>query len=424
MAVVGAAIAAVEPGACLRAPLSRLRPTIDQASAWHVVAAGKAAGAMMRACLASIERRPASALCASPGHVDGLPAWIRQFAGGHPTPNDQSAAAGRAALDVAAAAGPDDLLVVLLSGGASALFALPVPGVPLVDKQATTDRLLRAGATIHALNSVRKHLSAVKGGRLAASTRARTVCLAISDVVGDDPSVIGSGPAVGDPTTYADALRSLDSHGGRAGFPASVVQTLQAGLRGELAETPKPASVELRRSEIHVIASQLDAVRGAQKEARARGYEVHLHEAPIVGEARNAAIAHAAALRLLCDTVASSFCVVSAGETTVRVAGQGLGGRNQEFALALVEPLARWPRAAVAVSVGTDGIDGPTSAAGAIIDSTSLERALESDLVPARYLADNDAYHFFRPLGDLVVMGPTGTNVGDVQVVVVANRRP
>jgi glycerate 2-kinase len=328
--------------------------------------------------------------------------------------------AGRAALCAAQAVGFDESLVLLLSGGASALIAVPAPGVSLEAKREVTRRLLRADADIHAINCVRKHLSHVKGGRLAEACAGRTVTLAISDVVGDDPSVIGSGPTVADPTTYLEALEVIDACGGRSVFPRDAVAWLERGAAGDVAETPKPGSASLSRSAVHIIGSGADARAAATDAARHLGYRVIPAERPIVGEARARGVEHAAWLAVLGADHAEALCVVSGGETTVRVTGSGTGGRNQEFALAAVPGLAAIGRAAALASVGTDGVDGPTDAAGAVADSTSAARAQASGVDPMRYLEANDAWSFFDRLGDLVRTGATNTNVGDLQVALIA----
>jgi hydroxypyruvate reductase len=416
----------VDADACVRSALRDLAPTLAAVRRWHVLAAGKAAGPMLRAALDSMPAPPAAAVCVVPHVVTGLPAWVEVCLGGHPVPTPGSVAAGERALALAADCGEDDHFLVLLSGGASALLAAPTGSITLADKQATTQQLLRAGADIHAVNTVRKHLSRTKGGRLAASCRAATPCLAISDVVGDDPSVIGSGPTVADPTTFADALAVIDRHGGTSAYPGAVVEWLQAGLRTGHGESPKPGAASLERVRTKVVASRLEALRGAAAEAARLGYAVTTLQDAIVGEARTAAATHGA---LVSGVVAGGprgpLCVVSTGETTVTVTGDGLGGRNQEFALASLPWLNGLDRDAVIVSVGTDGIDGPTDAAGAVADSTTTGRAAAAG-VPAAdtFLAANDAYHFFDRLGDLVITGPSGTNVGDVQVVMVGAARP
>jgi hydroxypyruvate reductase len=349
-----------------------------------------------------------------------VPDGFESIVGDHPIPTAASERAGRQALALAESVGPDDTLLVLLSGGASALMAVPADDVTLDDKRATTDRLLRAGADIYALNTVRKHLSAIKGGQLAA--RARGVCraLAMSDVVGDDLSVIGSGPTVADASTFGDALDVVRRFGGEATYPPAAIARLRRGAAGEIADTPKPGDPRLARADTRVIGSRRDAMRGAEREGAALGYAVMRIDDPVVGEARMTAGVHLGAALAQAADLPRPVCIVSSGETTVRVTGAGKGGRNQEFALAAAGPLARAGATAVLASVGTDGIDGPTDAAGAIVDHTTLRRAEASGLALDRFLSDNNAYAFFDALGDLIHTGPTGTNVGDLQVILLA----
>ena len=326
--------------------------------------------------------------------------------------------AGGRALAIAEAAADEELLV-LLSGGASALMAAPAEGLTLDDKRQTTDTLLRAGADIHALNTVRKHLSRIKGGRLAACAPGRCRTLAISDVVGDDLSFIASGPTVPDPTTFEDALGVLRRFGDVDAYPPPVVAHLTRGVSGKLPETPKPGDPRLARAVSVVIGGRRDAMIGAASLARTLGYHVVVRDAPVVGEARTAAHSHVRDVEAAARAAERPLCVVSSGETTVRVLGSGRGGRNQEFALAAAA-LVSSSGSVVAASVGTDGIDGPTDAAGAVVDSTTLARARASGLDPSDFLRDNNAYAFFAGLGDLIRTGPTGTNVGDLQVFLVA----
>jgi hydroxypyruvate reductase len=313
------------------------------------------------------------------------------------------------------------VLLVLLSGGASALMAVPADGLTLDDKRRTTEQLLRSGADIHALNAVRKHLSAIKGGWLAARTPGSSRTFAVSDVVGDDLSVIASGPTVPDASTFAEALDVLRRFGSVDAYPAAVVTRLEKGERGEVPETPKPGDARLSRADAAVIGGRRDAMDGAAREAEARGYHVVRIDDPVIGEARITAPSHLRAVVARVAGVGRPVCVVSSGETTVRVTGHGKGGRNQEFALAAAAPLASLGVPAVVASVGTDGVDGPTDAAGALVDSSTTARAQTAGLgAPDRYLADNNAYAFFEPLGDLIHTGPTDTNVGDLQVIVLA----
>lgn len=412
-----AAVAGADAGRCVARAWPAAGGIVRSAAAWHLISAGKAAGPMMLACLAAAPRPPARAMAVARERPVGVPEGVECFAGGHPTPNAGSAAAGRRALDIAAGASEDDVLVVLLSGGASAVLEVPADPVTLDDLGRTTDRLLRAGADIAALNAVRKHLSLIKGGRLAAACRGRTIALVISDVVGDDLSVIGSGPTVADPSTYAEALAVLVRFGGLDAFPAVVVDALALGARGSRPETPKPGSSCLGRTSTTIVGSRADAINGARLEAESRGYDVDVLETPVTGEARAAAQSLLARVRSTAQRPGRRRCLLSGGETTVSVTGQGRGGRNQEFALAMAVPLASLGAPAVVASIGTDGIDGPTDAAGAFVDSTTISRAAAAGLQPPQtYLDDNDSYSFFEALGDLIVTGPTRTNVGDVQV--------
>jgi hydroxypyruvate reductase len=416
---------AADAGRLVRAALAEASVTDRLASAAQldVIAVGKAAGPMLTAFAGSVNRPLRAVEGIGPGRPESLPANTGWHESGHPIPDARSVSAAQGALAIAAATAPDDLLVVLLSGGASALMALPASGITLEDKQDTVRRLLRAGATIDELNTVRKHLSGIKGGRLAAAAAAPVVTLVISDVVGDDLSVIGSGPTMPDPSTFADALAVLDRRDGVASYPAGVVALLQRGERGEVPETPKADDPRMARSLARIIGGRMTAVEGAVAAARSRGYGVHVIDRPIVGEAREAARAFADEVRATVSRATTPACVIGAGETTVHVTGTGVGGRNQEFALAMIGylPGPHGPGAAGAFgSIGTDGIDGPTDAAGAIVDATTADRAAALGLDPRRFLDNNDSYHFFSALDDLLRTGPTGTNVGDVQVALIA----
>ena len=286
-----------------------------------------------------------------------------------------------------------------------------------------TSVLLRAGVAIDALNCVRKHLSAIKGGRLAVAAGGRIVTLAISDVVDpvpDDPAVIGSGPTTPDPTTFAEALAVCRAAGVGGMLPAAALEALERGVRGEMEESPKPGDARLAGASFHVIGSRRDAIEGAARAARGRRFSVVTIDEPVTGEARVAAERYVRTIARLAHEQPRPLCVVSAGETTVRVTGGGRGGRNQEFALAAAFLLVRRFPEAVIASVGTDGIDGPTDAAGALVDTTTPARATERGLHrPQHYLAANDSYTFFETLGDLVRTGPTDTNVGDLQIALI-----
>jgi hydroxypyruvate reductase len=292
-------------------------------------------------------------------------------------------------------------------------MALPIDGLALHDKQDAIRRLMLRGADIHALNTVRKHLSGVKGGRLAAACSGTTVTLAISDVVGDDVSVIGSGPGVPDTTTWRQVAAIVERFG-----PASAALRvfIEHGLAGRIAETPKPGDAAMRRVHAHVIASRRHALAAARAHAEALGYHVTVLEGDVTGESRDAARPWLRKALIASADLPVPRCVLSAGETTVRVSGGGRGGRNQEFALAVSRELRTVRDDVLAASVGTDGIDGPTDAAGAMADRTTIARGEALGLDWSAFLDDNNAYDFFASLGDLIHLGRTDTNVGDVQV--------
>ena len=410
-AIVQGALDAVSPRAVIAAAYRDAAPAPQ--AALTVLIVGKAASAMA-AALRQVHQGPLAGLVV--GTHGGAPPPLCWQQGAHPVPDARSQAAAAAALTLARGVAPGDGLLVMVSGGASALLALPVEGVTLADKQETTRRLLAEGAEIGALNAVRKHLSAIKGGRLAQACPGRVDAWLLSDVVGDDPAVIGSGPTVPDPTTFRDAIEVLEAHGGRASFPPSAVAHLERGVAGALAETPKTAA-DLPRARARVIAGQAQALDGARRVAEQLGYQVVRRPAPVVGQAREAAWQHYDWLRGAAASVQRPVCVLSGGETTVRVTGAGRGGRNQEFALALAPRLAGGPW--LVASVGTDGVDGPTDAAGAWVDGSTAARAAAAGLDPMTYLDANDAWSFFTRVGGLIVSGPTDTNVGDLQVALI-----
>jgi len=384
-----------------------------------VIAAGKAAVPMAIAAKrvfgARARRGLIVGLPAGSSSGEGLP--FPMIIGGHPTPTEESERGGREALQLAASIGRDETVVLLLSGGASAVMTVPAEGITLADKQATTAQLLRAGADIQALNTVRKHLSGIKGGWLAAKAGGACRTFAISDVVGDDVSVIGSGPTVPDASTFRDTLDILQRFGGERAYPARVVERVKNGAAGRVEETPKAGDARLANARTSVIGGRRDAMDGAVRDAESRGYHVLRIDDAVVGEARVAGPSHLRACVAQAAGVGRPACIVSSGETTVRVTGSGKGGRNQEFVLVCAAPLSSLGISAAMASVGSDGIDGPTDAAGAIVDSTTLERARAMKLQPDTFLDRNDAYEFFAPLGDLIKTGPTGTNVGDLQII-------
>ena len=344
--------------------------------------------------------------------------------GGHPLPDVASVESAQAALRVAAdARGHGDVLLVLLSGGASAMLEMPAAGISLADFVLLTKLLLASGMAIADMNAVRKHVSAIKGGRLAAAAGS-TLTFAISDVhapVPDDPASIGSGPTVADPSTFADAERALRAADLIERVPASVGEHIARGVRGEVPETPKPGDARLSHAQFVLAGSRQDAMDGACAEATGRGYHVVRISEPTLGDASRAAVAFVARGADAARAAKGRVCVVASGETTVRLGGDhGVGGRNQEFALAAASTLESLG-ACVLASIGTDGVDGPTDAAGAIVDSTTFARSRALGVAIDRALAAHDAYPALQRLGALVVTGPTGTNVGDLQLLLLGS---
>lgn len=396
-----AAVAAADPASCVPGflpPMPRGRTV--------VVGAGKAAAAMARA----VERH-------WPGRLEGFVVTrygyglacerIEVVEAAHPVPDAAGVEAAQRALRTVSALTADDLVLALMSGGGSALLAAPAAGVTLADKQVLTRALLACGATIHEINTVRKHLSAIKGGRLAAAAQpARVVTLAISDVPGDDPADVASGPTIADLSTCADALEVLDRYGIEA--PAPVRRLLATGAT----ETPK----QLAAGEVQVIASARGALDAAAAAARAEDVKPQIVGDDLEGEARDVARAMAAATSACADV--APCVLLSGGETTVTVRGHGRGGRNSEFLLALAIALDGQARVH-AIACDTDGIDGSEDNAGAVIGPDTLARARAAGLDARAFLADNDAYGFFSALGDLVVTGPTRTNVNDFRAILI-----
>ena len=385
-----------------------------------VVGAGKAAGAMA----AAVEARwPAGAplsgvVITRYGHA--VPTRrVGVVEAGHPVPDDAGEAAAQRIWDEVRRLGPDDLLIVLVSGGGSALLSLPVEGIAMADLKATTRELLRCGARIEEINTVRKHLSRIQGGRLAAACRAPVLALVISDVTGDDPTHIASGPCAADPTTYADALAILARHECRV--PPPVTGLLQRGSRGELPETIKAGDPALARTENRVIATAQQSLRAAAETFRSRGIAPVILGDSVTGEAREVARVYGALARQVRahgEPFRAPVALISGGECTVTVRGNGRGGRCAEFLLALALDLGGTP-GIHSLACDTDGIDGSEDNAGAVAAPDSLARASALGLRADRMLEDNDGYGFFSALNDLVVTGPTRTNVNDYRAILV-----
>ncbi len=411
------AIAAAHPASCLAGHLPP--PPRGQLI---VLGAGKAAGAMTEI----VEEHYLRAGGLPEARLKGLAVTRHGHArptrrlpvieAGHPVPDEAGLKAAEKTLALAGEAGPDDLVLVLLSGGASANWIAPAPKLALADKQAVTAALLRSGASIREINIVRKHLSRIKGGRLAARAQAaRTVTLAISDVPGDDPAIIGSGPTVPDPSTLADARTIVQHH--RLVLPASVTQALFDPAN----ETPKPGDAIFDRGEFHIIARPADAFRAAEVAVRVTGFECIFLGDALEGEARDVATDHARMAREL-RSQGRRAVLLSGGELTVTIRGQGRGGPNQEYALALALALDGM-EGIVALAADTDGADGGSGGAGdpagAFADGLSAGRARALGLDPASFLADNNSMVFFSQLNDLLLTGPTLTNVNDFRAILV-----
>jgi glycerate 2-kinase len=384
-----------------------------------VLGAGKASAAMAAAVERAWPEVDLGGLVVTRyGHGAGC-RHIEVIEAAHPNPDAAGEAAARRMLALAQAANADTLVLCLISGGGSALLALPAPGLSLADKQAVNRALLRSGAAIGEINTVRKHLSAIKGGRLAlAAWPARVLTLTISDVPGDDPAMIASGPTVADPTTFADAAAILARYDIAA--PRSVIDHLKRARD----ETPKPGDARLAGNRLTLIATPMMSLRAAADIARAKGVTPLILGDAIEGEAREVAGAMAArALRIASgeEGPARPCVLISGGETSITLRGSGRGGRNAEFLLALVIALGPAP-GVHAIACDTDGIDGSEDNAGAILSDDTLARAEALGLDPAARLADNDSYGFFAALGDLVSTGPTRTNVNDFRAILVEAR--
>ena len=387
-----------------------------------VVGAGKASGAMAAAAEEAWGDRIAAGVVAVKDGYTAPTRRVRLLEAGHPVPDERGAAAAREIRALAESAGPDDLLLVLISGGGSALTPAPVPPITLGDKQEMTRLLLSAGATINQLNAVRKHSSLLKGGQLVrAAAPARVEALLLSDVIGDPLDVIASGPTTPDVSTFGEALEILDRFGLRDRTPQSIVERLERGARGELPETPKPGDPVFAHVRNTVIGNNALVVDAAAARARALGFAPHVLTRSLEGEAREVArdlIARGHAIREGRGPVAAPACLIAGGETTVTVRGKGKGGRCQEVALAAALEL-RNQRDIVLLAAGTDGSDGPTDAAGAIVDGESAERARRQGADPVRGLEENDSNRVLGSSGDLLVTGPTNTNLLDLYLVLV-----
>jgi hydroxypyruvate reductase len=418
-----AALVSVDPATLVEEAIYARPLDAGEQGSIIVLAVGKAARGMAEGAHRALGRRIAHGVVLAPSGSSGpVPKGFEMHRGSHPLPDADGMAGARAIAETARRAGPHDRLLVLLSGGGSALLTLPDGDVSLEDLREVTRLLLLSGAPIAELNAVRKHLDQLKGGGLARiAMPARVRALLLSDVVGDPPDVIASGPVSPDPTTFADAIEVLERRGLWDQVPASVREHLVFGREGQIPETPKPGDPPFVGVQATVIGNAARAVAGAAFRARALGYDVHVHSVELAGEAREVGRELARLGRQIRDgsgPVAPPAVLLAGGETTVVVTGDGKGGRNQEVALAAALELDGIDRVLV-LSLATDGVDGPTDAAGAVAVGATLRRARHLGLDARASLERNDTYRFFQQLDDLVTTGPTGTNVMDLMIVLV-----
>jgi glycerate 2-kinase len=389
----------------------------------YVIGAGKASAAMAQPLEEILsDRIKAGAVNVKYGHDVPLKI-IRVFEAGHPVPDEAGLKGTKKIIQLLRQTGERDLVICLISGGGSALLPYPAQGLTLENKQKVTKHLLEVGATIHEINAVRKHISQVKGGQLARLVYPSTlISLILSDVIGDKLDSIASGPTVPDSSTFSDCLHILDKYNIRQKIPAAVLELLERGARGEIKETPKADDPAFKKIQNVIIGSNILAVKAAREKAKELKYHSLILSSFIEGETKEVAKVHAAIAKEILSTgspLPSPACVISGGETTVTILGQGLGGRNQEFVLAAAVEIDGLEDVVI-LSGGTDGTDGPTDAAGALADGKTVSRAKELGLDAEYHLRENDSYHFFKPLGDLLITGPTYTNVMDLRLVIVS----
>lgn len=427
--LLGAGLEAGDPGAALRRHVSRSGSIVRVGGRRYdlrrhgrvvVVGAGKAT-ARMAVALEDIlgERITDGLIVVKYGY--GCPtSRVAVAEAAHPVPDRAGQDAAARVLSLAGGLRREDLLFVLLSGGASSLLPAPAEGVSLAAMQRTTGLLLRSGASIREINGVRKHLSALQGGRLLAATPATVVSLILSDVLGNDLSAIGSGPTAADPTTFADACTVLRRYGLWRAVPPSVRAALTEGVKGRRDETPKPGAPLFRRVQNQIVGSNTASVAAVEEEARQAGLRPLVLSTTLTGEAREAAQLFGGIAREIVASgrpVKRPACVIAGAELTVTVRGRGLGGRAQEFALAAAREIAGLPDVWLA-GLGTDGTDGPTEVAGAIVDGQTAALAARAGLDPTELLLENDSHRFFEKLGGHLVTGPTGTNVNDLYLLI------
>jgi hydroxypyruvate reductase len=432
ISIFKAGLEAVEPGNAVRKHLglkdgvleiSGRKYMLPDFENIYVVGMGKAAAPMARAVEDMLgDRITAGIINVKYGHAAALKK-VRINEASHPLPDEAGSRGAGEIVRLLGKTGERDLVIFLISGGGSALLPLPAEGLTLGDKQNLTERLLECGASIQEINALRKHVSRVKGGRLAGLAYPSTlISLILSDVVGDDLDSIASGPTVPDTSTFADCRNIIAKYGLERKLTPAIVRHIERGTRGEAKETPKPGDPAFGRTQNVVVGSNIAAAVAAKEKASQLGYNSLILSTFIEGETEAAAKLHAAIAREIISSgnpAVPPACVISGGETTVTLEGKGTGGRNQEFALAAAIDIDGLENVLV-LSAGTDGTDGPTDAAGALADGATMERARKLGLDAHRHLRENDSYNFFKPLGDLLITGPTNTNVMDLRVLLIS----
>ena len=426
-----AGLQAVAPGAAIKTfcqldgntlTISGCHYNLSRFEQIFVLGAGKAGASMAKAIEEILGGRVSKGIITVKyDHLEKLKKIKIQEAG-HPVPDQNGLDGARKIYQLAKSATEKTLVICLISGGGSALMPLPRTGITLEDKQETTRALLACGATIHEINTIRKHLSAIKGGGLAKAVYPATlVTLILSDVVGDDLDSIASGPCVPDSSSFADCQAILTKYSIGDDIPATVLLHIESGLAGNISETPKAGEIFFKKTQNVIVASNFDALLKAKEKAIELGYNTLLLSSMIEGETRMVAANHIAIAREIqshSQPFPQPACILSGGETTVKIKGTGKGGRNQEFTLAAAIKMAGMENVTV-LCAGTDGSDGPTDAAGALADENTADRAKTAGLDPQQYLENNDSYNFFDRLSDLYKTGPTNTNVMDLRIILV-----
>jgi hydroxypyruvate reductase len=430
-AIFDAGLKAADPGEAIRRTVNitgeQLRVDgrtydLDTFDRILVVGAGKAAAAMAAALEDVLAGRVTGGIVITKYGYGYALKGIPVVEARHPIPDEAGIHGSERILDLLKETGERDLILCVISGGGSALMPKPIGGISLDDKQETTQALLECGADIHEINAIRKHISGIKGGRLAEiAFPATLVALVLSDVVGDDLDVIASGPTVPDRSTFADCMEIVNRYDLGGALPPPVIAYLKGGIEGIHPETPKPEDVIFNKTAAFVIGSSALSLRVAKEKAVDLGYNAIILSSSIEGETKEAAKVHAAIAREIRQSgnpIPAPGCIISGGETTVTIRGGGLGGRNMEFVLAAAMGVEGLDGITV-LSGGTDGTDGPTDAAGAVADGSTVRNARAKGIDAARYLESNDSYHFFETTGDLLITGPTMTNVMDLRIFLV-----